>query len=490
MEKIKDYCIDKGIEFGGEIVSYLIEKLWGYTQEKLPKIKYKTILDKSSEIGEKFLYFFDSSIKEKADNKNNIEFKQFDNKIIKEIINQIIQKENIEKDFDAKVKEDINNINKEYNNLNILLIDNQKIYMEQLLKMISIYYKIDKINYNEFSFNIELKDNFKELRKINLIKYKDENSLNKEINCIWYFTQSENINIENEFLEKFPEKNIPIIFIYQKEKINKDKLISYPEKVKIEDEIIHQSFDSIVIDFNEKNNKDNDIICLIEKSLYNILIKKYEIMITNESKEAFEKVRKNIKFQSGNKIDNINILIGQFLKKIFSILIFNGKNISDFAKQKSNELMNKYKEHLKLYEEKYLNDFVKKIGDNYINKIKDGISKRNTLSNKANMLTNDQMESLEILDEIEHSSIDFIDQIDLNKKEEPKNDKINENDFNTKIKIKFNDYYIEKAAIHIIQLVTIIIKETFIKYYKLCIIMWHIGVHKNEEILLKQIKED
>ena len=32
-----------------------------------------------------------------------------------------------------------------------------------------------------------------------------------------------------------------------------------------------------------------------------------------------------------------------------------------------------------------------------------------------------------------------------------------ENDFNTKIKLKFNDYYIEKAAIHIIELVTVII---------------------------------
>ena len=304
--------------------------------------------------------------------------------------------------------------------MNILIIDN----MDQLLKMISIFYKIDKINDNEFSFNIELKDNFKELRKINLIKYKDESSLNKDINCIWYFTQSENMKFENEILEKFSEKNIPMIFIYQKEKINKDKLISYPEKIKIENEIILQSFDSIVIDFNEINNKDNDIICLIEKSLYNILIKKYETMITNESKEAFEKVRKKIQFGSGNKIDNINILIGQFLKKIFSILIFNGKNISDFAKEKCNELMNKYKDHLKLYEEKYLHDFVKKIEDNYINKIKDGISKRNTLSNQANVLTNDQKVALEILDEIEHSTIDFIDQIDLNKKDEPKNDKI------------------------------------------------------------------
>ena len=46
------------------------------------------------------------------------------------------------------------------------------------------------------------------------------------------------------------------------------------------------------------------------------------------------------------------------------------------------------------------------------------------MSNQANVLTNDQKVALEILDEIEHSTIDFIDQIDLNKKDEPKNDKI------------------------------------------------------------------
>ena len=491
MEKITDYCIDKGIELGGHILTYLIEKLWGYTKEKLPKIKYKAILDKSSEISEKFLHFFDLSIKEKADNKNNIEFKEFDNKIIKDIINKIIQNENIEEDFDEKVNEDINSINKEFNKLNILLIDNQKIVIDKLLKMTPTTYQINKINDNEFSFNIELKDNFKELRKINLIKYKDESSLNKEINCIWYFIQSENIIKENELLEKISEKNIPIIFIYQKEKINKGKLISYPNNVKFENEDIIQSFDSIVIEINnEKNNQNNDIICLIEKSIYNLLIKKYEVMITNESKQAFENVKKKIKFYSGNKIDNINILIGQFLKKIISILISKGKNISDFAKEKCYELMNKYKEYLILYKDKYLNEFVKLVGDNYITKIKDGISKRNTLSNQADALTDNQMEILEILDEIEHSNIDFIEQIDLSKKDKPQNNEKNEDDFNTKIKKKFDDYYIEKAAFHIIKLVTIIIKESFIKYYKLSIIMWHMGFHKNEKILLKKIKED
>ena len=86
---ISNYCEDKLKESGVKDLINVITKLWGYTQEILPEIKYKSILDKSSVIAEKFLYFFDLSIKEKDDDNNNIDFKQFDNKIVKEIISHI-----------------------------------------------------------------------------------------------------------------------------------------------------------------------------------------------------------------------------------------------------------------------------------------------------------------------------------------------------------------------------------------------------------------
>ena len=62
---ISNYCEDKLKESGVKYLINVITKLWGYTQEILPEIKYKSILDKSSVIAEKFLYFFDLSIKEK-----------------------------------------------------------------------------------------------------------------------------------------------------------------------------------------------------------------------------------------------------------------------------------------------------------------------------------------------------------------------------------------------------------------------------------------
>ena len=176
------------------------------------------------------------------------------------------------------------------------------------------------------------------------------------------------------------------------------------------------------------------------------------------------------------------------MKNLFSSLIFNDKKISDFAKSKNQELLNKYKEYLKGYENSYFSEFIKKNGSEYISLIKDKSSLRNILSNKMGILSSEQKDLLEILDEFEHNNIDFIEQIDINKKDNSKDDK-NINDFNDQLRIKFNDYYIHKASLYIIELVTIIIKDTLMKYYKLSTIQYFIGLYDNEVIFLNETKE-
>ena len=101
------------------------------------------------------------------------------------------------------------------------------------------------------------------------------------------------------------------------------------------------------------------------------------------------------------------------------------------------------------------------------------------------ILSIEQKELLEILDEFEHYNIDFIEQIDINKKDNSKNGK----NINDQLRTKFNDYYIHKASLYIIELVTIIIKDTLIKYYKLSTIQYFIGLYDNEVIFLNEIKE-
>lgn len=470
MELFTEYCIDKGKELGAKIASYLFTKIYEYSRDKMSKIKYKKILDFSSEFAEKFLNFIDSRLKIKKDYKNDTVFQKFQTDNVKLIINEIFEKENIKETIETRIKDDINEFNLNNKSLNILLFGNQKIYIDELFNNINNLFQLENINDNEFSFNIELKDTFKEIKKINLIKYYENFDYNKEINCILSFYKKENNeDEEDKFFKVFFEKNIPIIYIYQNREMNKEGANCLPENINFEDNTILKNYNYFEIEFNEINNKENKhIINLIEKSIINILIKQYEIFMNNKTQKVLENIFKSLKFDSGNKIDNINILTGQFLKKIFSILLFQEKNISPFAKSKIKELLNKYKEYLKSYEESYFSEFVKKGGDEYISKIKESINKRNTNLNKKQNLTEEERENMEILDELEHCKIDFIEAIDINKKEKPKDDQVNEDDFNSKLKTKFNDYYIENASKYIIELVVLFIKNAFIKCYKIC----------------------
>jgi len=470
MELFTEYCIDKGKELGAKIASYLFTKIYEYSRDKMSKIKYKKILDFSSEFAEKFLNFIDLRFKIKKDYKNDTVFQKFQTDNVKLIINEIFEKENIKETIETRIKDDINELNLNNKSLNILLFGNQKIAIDELFNNIHNLFQLENINDNEFSFNIELKDTFKEIKKINLIKYYENFDYNKEINCIWSFYEKENNeDEEDKFFKVFFEKNIPIIYIYQNREMNKEGANCLPENINFEDNTILKNYNYFEIEFNEINNKENKhIINLIEKSIINILIKQYKIFMNNKTQKVLENIFKSLKFDSGNKIDNINILTGQFLKKIFSILLFKEKNISPFAKAKIKELLNKYKEYLKSYEESYFSEFVKKGGDEYISKIKESINKRNTNLNKKQNLTEEERENMEILDELEHCKIDFIEAIDINKKEKPKDDQVNEDDFNSKLKIKFNDYYIENASKYIIELVVLFIKNAFIKCYKIC----------------------
>jgi hypothetical protein len=303
--------------------------------------------------------------------------------------------------------------------------------------------------------------------------------------------EKENIKDENKLVEQILEKNIPIIYIHQLEQIKKEQLISVEENINIENDNIINSFNNDVIDINEVNTKDEDyFLNLITKSIFNILIKNYEIYITKKCKEVSENNLKLLKFESGIKIDKIVTLNLQFLKNIFSTLLFEGKPVSDFAKSKSQMILNKYKDYLLEYEKSYLSEFVKKIGDDYIALIKEKINNKNIKLNQKPNLSSEEKEQMEIYNELEHFKIDFIQQIDINAKEIPNVDKKNENGFITNLKIKFNDYFVEKASIYIIELVILLIKENFIKNYKLSALRSYMNISNDKKVFINEIKED
>ena len=491
-EQFKDYRLGKEIEITVKFFSFILEKIYDYSKEKMSKIKYEKIFDYSNEFAGEFLHCVDFSISKKG-YKNDSMFQKFDKDYVKIRINEIFENENIEKNIIKKINQDINdfNSNNKSHNLNILLFSQEKRFMEKFFKILSNQFKIEKINDNEFSINIEFIDNFNEIKAITLIKYHESFEFNKEINCAWYFMKNENIKDENKFIEQIKEKNIPMIYIHKPQQINEDQLISFEEDINIEDEDIINGFNHEVIDINEINNKDdNHFMNLIAKSIFNILIKNYEIYITKKCQKVLEKILKLIKFVSGNKINKIDVLNYNFMKNIFSAMIFEDKPITNFVKSKINLILNNYKDYLLEYEISLLSDFVRKIGDDYIAKIKAKINNKNIKLNQKANLTNEEKEDLEIYNELEHFKIEFIQQIDINEKEIPKDNKKNENGFNDNLKIKFNDFFLGKASIYIIELVILFVKENFIKYYKLSALKSYINMSNEEKVFINEIQED
>ena len=477
MERFQEYCIDKAFELGGKVVSCILEKIYEYSKENMSKIKYKNILDYSKEFSENFLNYIDFSVSKKGYKNDNM-FLKFDKDNVKLRINEIFEKENIGESIQNRIIIDINDFNSNdiYQNLNILLFNHEKISMDKFFKILNNKLKIEKIDDNEYSINIEFKDNFENVKKITLIKYHEVFEFNKKINCVWYFIEKENIKDENKLVEQILEKNIPIIYIHQLEQIKREQLISVEGNINIENDNMLNSFNNDVIDINEVNTKDdNHFMNLITKSIFNILIKNYEIYITKKCKEVSENNLKLLKFESGIKIDKIVTLNLQFLKNIFSALLFEG---------------NKYKDYLLEYEKSYLSEFVKKIGDDYIALIKEKINNKNIKLNQKPNLSSEEKEQMEIYNELEHFKIDFIQQIDINAKEIPNDDKKNENGFITNLKIKFNDYFVEKASIYIIELVILLIKENFIKNYKLSALRSYMNISNDKKVFINEIKED
>ena len=230
---------------------------------------------------------------------------------------------------------------------------------------------------------------------------------------------------------------------------------------------------------------DNEkyIFSLIKKTLFNILINNYEKNCSEKAEKLSKDINGKINFYTDNKLDNILILNGQYMKKIFSILLYKGEKISAFAKFKYKELLNKYIEHLKGYEKSYFDEIKKKSEDEYVSKIKDEINIININLKQKKNVSKEDLYNLELYNEIENNKIEFIQNHEMNSNE--KENSYAEN-FSSQLISKFYDFFIEKSSVYINELVIQIIKETLIKYYKLAAIKLFVSLNNDEEIFLNE----
>ena len=105
MEILSDFAVDKGKEFLEKILSYVSDAIIDYVGEKTQKIRYKKMFDSSVEFGKKFLNFYGKNIEKKQSFRNDNVFKNFDKNIVYSIIEEIFEKENIEKDLNILINQ-------------------------------------------------------------------------------------------------------------------------------------------------------------------------------------------------------------------------------------------------------------------------------------------------------------------------------------------------------------------------------------------------
>ena len=494
MEIFSDFAKDKGKEILENILSYISDKIFDYISDKTKKIKYKELFENSMESSKKFILFFSNIIEERHEFKNDTVFKNFDKKIVNSIIEEIFEKEKIENELNILFKNELNNFHLKNNSdkLNILLICQNKALLDKFEELITKDFNAINKSDGMISFNIDLEEYFTEIKKVNLIRYKENITANQDYNCIWnLIDEDNNKKDDNNFIGELAEKNIPIINIYQKDKINKEKIISLsnsPNSINIDEKNLLTNFNNNIIDIDKTNNDgEKQIICLIKKSLFNILINNYEENCFQKSQEVSKNINEKIQIDTNSKIDNIYSLNKQNLIKIFSILLFKGKNISDFTKSKAKEIMIKYKDYLKGYEESYFSEITKLSTNEYITKIKEEINEINIKSKQKKNLSKEDIDDLELYNKINQQKIDFIRINEMNNSNKINDIKsIDSENYNATLRSKFNVYFVTKSCIFINELVILFIKDNFIKYYKLAVFKTIISLEEGQEIFLKE----
>jgi hypothetical protein len=289
--------------------------------------------------------------------------------------------------------------------------------------------------------------------------------------------------------------SIPIIYIHYKKNIEPERIKKFDDyKISINElnKDYIKSFNNHIIDFNQiGNNVEKEYyLCLIEKSIFNILMKDNEFKVENKSKEILDEIlRRTTKFLFGNKITYLANLNKQIILYTFKNLLFDKNNVPDLVKEKSYELLQNYQKYLENRKKSSFSIFMSKNNNEIILELRKKINDRN-----LKKLDKDK-EEIELLDEIDKFLILYINEMKFDNDEEDKKTKktkksAQEEKIIDELKIKFEDYYLNRASVFINELVLNYIKETKIDYYNVFIIKYYIGLYKNDCYIENEKKEE
>ena len=531
---MEEFFINIGQYYLTTLLGMGVEKITDFAKEKISNIKHKEVVNQIKELEKEFIKFFKDKYNSKDDYKNESVFKYYNKNLVKSMILEIFEQENINENIKNKIKMELKEfqISNSQNMINILLLGKKCKDIKKFIETICNVFNINKANEkNKYNIPIEFKDRLTNIKNINLLEY-DENNKNDydNINCIWYFVDEEKSDVEsnNEIKDKHNFKtnnlsgSIPIINIHDKNKINPEKIklltdynisINNLDKNYI-DILNNHIIDIIKIEEELKNSHDNKtsllkikeyFISLMEKSILNILIKDNENKMDKKEKEILNNVLPRIKFSYGNKIKQLSNLNNQIIQSIFKQFLFQ-KKVPDSVKQKYRKLIHNYQDYLENKKKSSFSSFMRKNNNEIILKKRNDINKRCIEIKNKNNNKND-IDKVDLLNKIDSQMIKYIDEIKYDSDDEDKKKKdkekekdkkpryikvttAEEEDRNNYLKIIFEDYFLNRASNFINELIINYIKEANIDNYNVFIIQYYISLYKNDYYIVKELEKE
>ena len=483
---MEEFIINFAKDFGSKLCSYVLEqisdKIKNYCLDKVTNIKYKEVLGDVVNIEKEFLSCIKEQINQKDYDFINYEkiLKNYDNKEITETLNEIFIQEKVNDNIISKLNTDIKEFRNK-NQFNILLLGKDKNYFYKLLeKMDSIYDLNSNIgNMKQIIKGIIEKYGSYKIKNNNFFINKEENDENN-YNCIWYFLQisqdidkSTELNNIKNLSEKY--KNTNIIFItINNDSTNEDNdfknNLQNLYKEEIEDrkkyfyEIIYQS-----------SNENNISELLEKKSIINYISLTNFITTEKIWNDIKTKIIERINsFASGNNVTQITNLNNQLIQIIIKKFI-NKKDLSQNIKNKCAQLLHNYQKFLETYHKEFYSNFLAKSSTDLIIKYRDKIDNRTKKHFDNNKRTNEDNEKVILGNELDGKMISFTQNYyaDLDKntnKEKSVKAKSGkrggyEDDLSIKVSKVFEDYFVNKASIYIVEKIINEIKKIIIFNY-------------------------
>ncbi len=531
---MEEFFINIGQYYLTTLLGMGVEKITDFAKEKISNIKHKEVVNQIKELEKEFIKFFKDKYNSKDDYKNESVFKYYNKNLVKSMILEIFEQENINENIKNKIKMELKEfqISNSQNMINILLLGKKCKDIKKFIETICNVFNINKANEkNKYNIPIEFKDRLTNIKNINLLEYDENNKDDYDnINCIWYFVDEEKSDVEsnNEIKDKHNFKtnnlsgSIPIINIHNKNKINPEKIklltdynisINNLDKNYI-DILNNHIIDIIKIEEELKNSHDNKtsllkikeyFISLMEKSILNILIKDNENKMDKKEKEILNNVLPRIKFSYGNKIKQLSNLNNQIIQSIFKQFLFQ-KKVPDSVKQKYRKLIHNYQDYLENKKKSSFSSFMRKNNNEIILKKRNDINKRCIEIKNKNNNKND-IDKVDLLNKIDSQMIKYIDEIKYDSDDEDKKKKdkekekdkkpkfikvttAEEEDRNNNLKIIFEDYFLNRASNFINELIINYIKEANIDNYNVFIIQYYISLYKNDYYIVNEIEKE